>query len=170
MTRARRSLQYVLAASCALLALLLAYELSAPLPDFAPPSYRLKPRAQPLPHAAAVATPPPEAFAEIATRPLFDPSRKGALPAAAGDAPLGPPDVTLVGVILDGGDSLALLRTAAAPLATAYRVGATVSGWQVTEISPDRVVLGAGPARSEIRLEANKAPPRPPAAPPSNSQ
>jgi hypothetical protein len=158
------------AAATVLLAALLVYEIAAPLPDFDPPAFRLKPRAPHIADVAAVVTPSPETFAEIATRPPFDPSRRGAA-AAATDASSAPPDVVLIGVIVDGANSLALLKTAAAPLAAAYRIGAMVSGWQVTEISPDHVVIGAGGVRSEIRLQTNKSAPNAPPPPmPLNSQ
>lgn len=166
----RQTVQYGFAATSALLVVLLAYEITAPLPDFEPPSFRLKPKAQPVAGVVAVTTPPFEAFAEIAARPPFDPSRKGLAAAASSDASSSPPDVTLIGVILDKENSLALLKSPTTPLATAYRVGATISGWQVAEISPDRVVLSAGPARAELRLDANKAAPHPPAVASSNSQ
>ncbi|HWA90951.1 MAG TPA: hypothetical protein VG889_13000 [Rhizomicrobium sp.] len=171
MSGARQMVQIGFAGTAALLAALLVYEVAAPLPEFDPPAFRLKPRAPRIANVAAVAAPTPDAFIDIALRPPFDPSRKSVVASAASDASAAPPEVTLVGVIVDGANSLALLKTAASPLATAYRVGATISGWQVTEISPDRVVLGAGPARSEIRLQANKSAPaasQPPA--PLNSQ
>jgi len=118
-----------------------------------------------------VSTPPPETFAEIGTRPLFSPGRRGtAAPAATGATTLQPPDVTLVGIMIDSQDRIAMLRTPSSPLATAFHIGATVSGWQLSEIAPDRIVLSAGPARDEIRLDANKAPVKPPMPPSGNSQ
>jgi len=112
-----------------------------------------------------------ETFAEIGTRPLFSPGRRGtAAPAATGATTLQPPDVTLVGIMIDSQDRIAMLRTPSSPLATAFHIGATVSGWQLSEIAPDRIVLSAGPARDEIRLDANKAPVKPPMPPSGNSQ
>ena len=170
MTRARQTVQYGLAAATALFAALLIYEIVAPLPDFDPPMFRLKPRAPRIANVAAVVTPSPEAFAEIATRPPFEPGRRGST-AAAADVSAAPPDLVLVGVIVDGTNSLALIKTASAPLAAAYRVGAVVSGWQVTEISPDHVVIGSGGVRSEIHLQANKSTPQATPTPtPLNSQ
>jgi hypothetical protein len=128
----------------------------------------LKPTAQRAEAVVPVITPAPEAFAEIDARPMFSPDRRAIASAPAGEASLTPPDVTLVGVIVSGRDSLAMLRTPSSPLANAYRVGAAISGWQVSEIAPNRIVLTSGAARSEIRLDANK-PPRPP-APPGGSQ
>lgn len=168
MTLARQPVLIGFAATNLVLAALLIYQISAPLPDLAPPVMHLKPKAQRAEAVVPVTTPAPEAFAEIDARPMFSPDRKAIATAQTGEASLAPPDVILVGVIVSGRDSLAMLRTPSAPLATAYRVGASVSGWQLSEIAPDRVVLTAGAVRSEIRLDANKAPPRPPAAPGSS--
>jgi len=168
MTLGRRPLLIVLAAANLLLAGALVYELSAPLPEPEPPVMRLRPKAQPAAVVAAVTTPAPEAFADIDLRPPFSANRKPVAASEAGAAQALPPELTLVGVIVGGTDSLAMLRTPAAPLADAYRVGATISGWRLTEIAPDHIVLNAGGVRSEIRLDANKPKPPPPAAPGSS--
>ena len=168
MTFARQPVLIGFAATNLVLAALLAYQLMAPLPDIDPPFIHLKPRTQRAEAVTPVTTPPPEAFAEIDTRPMFSPDRKAIVAAQAGAASLAPPEVTLVGVIVSGRDSLAMLRTPSSPLANAYRVGAAISGWQVSEIAPDRVVLTSAAGRSEIRLDANKAPPRPGVAPGSS--
>ena len=144
MTRARQRTQFGLAAASVLLVALLIYEISAPLPEFNPPAFRLRPRGQRMAGIVTVTTPPPEAFAAIDARPPFSPSRRPVAAPGAGEASLAPPEVSLVGVILDKEDRLALLKTPTSPLATAYHVGATISGWQVSEISPDRIVLSAG--------------------------
>ncbi|MBV9992290.1 MAG: hypothetical protein JOZ72_13480 [Alphaproteobacteria bacterium] len=168
MTLSRQPVLIGFAAADLLLAGLLVYQLTASLPELDPPVMHLKPKVPRAEAVVPVTTPALEAFAEIDARPMFAPDRKAAVMAQPGAASLAPPDVTLVGVIVSGSDSLAMLRTPSSPLATAYRIGATVSGWQLSEIAPDRVVLTAGPARNEIRLDANKAPPRPPAAPGSS--
>lgn len=170
MTRARQGTQFGLAGASVLLAALLVYEISAPLPEFDPPAFRLRPRAQRAAGIVAVTTPPPDAFAAIDARPPFSPSRRPIAVPGTGGASLAPPELSLVGVILDKEESLALLKTPTSPLATAYRVGAMISGWQLSEISPDRIVLSAGAARSEIRLDSNKTTPRPPTPVPLNSQ
>lgn len=147
-----------LAAANALLAGLLVYELSAPLPEPEPPAMRLTPKTKPAVVATAVTTPAAEAFAELAARPPFSASRKPAVSTEQTGSAL-PSEMTLVGVILGSTDSLAMLRTPAAPLAEAYRVGAVISGWRLTEIASDHVVLSSGGASSVLRLDASKAKP-----------
>jgi hypothetical protein len=172
MTLERRTVLYGFSGASALLALALVYQIAAPLPDIDPPIVQMKAHAQQIADVVPVSTPPPETFAEIATRPMFSPARRGAAAPASGATTLAPPEVTLVGIMIDSRDRIAMLRTPSSPLATAFHLGATVSGWQLSEIAPDRIVLSAGPARDEIRLDANKAPAKPPApaAPPGNSQ
>ena len=166
----RQTVLYGFSGAGALLAAALIYQAAAPLPDFDPPLVQLKTKTQQIAAVVPVSTPPPEAFAEIDARPMFSPARKSVATAATGGAVLQPPDVALVGIIVDSRDRLAMLRTPGSPLATAFHVGATISGWQLSEIAPDRVVLSAGAARDEIRLDANKAPPKPPPPPAPNSQ
>jgi hypothetical protein len=167
----RQTVLYGFSGVGVLLAAALIYQVAAPLPDFDPPQVQLKTRTQQIAAVVPVSTPPPEAFAEIDARPMFSPARKGIATAATGEATTQPPDVTLVGIIVDAQDRMAMLRTPGSPLANAFRVGATISGWQLSEIAPDRIVLSAGAARDEIRLDANKAPPKPASAPPAvNSQ
>lgn len=166
----RQSLLYAFSGISVLLAGFLIYQIAAPLPDLDPPAVGLKPRAQRISSVLPVSTPSIEAFAEIDARPMFLPGRKLGAAGASGDAALQPPDVKLVGIIVDNQDRLALVKSDGSPLATAYRVGAVISGWQVTEIGPDRIVLGSGPTRAEIKLDANRAPPRSPTPGPANSQ
>ena len=43
--------------------------------------------------------------------------------------------------MIDSHDRIAMLRTPGSPLANAFHLGATVSGWQLSEIAPDRIVI-----------------------------
>jgi hypothetical protein len=167
MTLERQTVLYGFSGAGALLAVALIYQVAAPLPDFDPPQVQLKTRTQQIAAVVPVSTPPPEAFAEIGARPMFSPARKSIAAAATGETAAQPPEVTLVGIIVDAQDRMAMLRTPGSPLASAFRVGATISGWQLSEIAPDRIVLSAGGARDEIRLDANKAPPKQAAPPPA---
>ena len=143
-----------------LLAALQVYQIAAPLPDPDVPVVTLKPRTTEIAAAAPVITPPAGVFGEIGARPMFSPARRAAVTGEAAQA-LSPPDVTLVGIIFDKDTRLALLKSPSLPFATSYGVGAAILGWQVSEIAADRVVLTSGPARHELRLDANRAPPKP---------
>jgi hypothetical protein len=153
---------------CTALAALFVYECVAPLPPFDTPEVRLPP----IKTAADVSpyAPPPQAsFAEIDARPLFNPLRipveASAVPGTASSAQLPPPEVTLIGVILDGSNRLALVKAPGAPFATSVAVGGTVAGWEVSEIGPDKAVLHAGTREYQLRLDDKRQaqPSQPPA-------
>lgn len=143
---------------CAVLASAVLYEYTAPLQAFNPPQMELKKHE--IAASVAFFSPPSEAsFAAIDTRPLFNPTRKPIdVPQAAG-GPAGssaapPPllNVTLVGVIIDSDRQLALVKVQGAPFATSLKVGATLDGWQVKEIAPDKVVFHAGNVEQTLGL------------------
>ena len=168
--------QAALLSLCFLMAALTVYELSVPPAEFVLPAVHLKPQfdaAQPPPIFVA---PLPEAFRAINDRPVFIPSRKPlALPAdkttaAAAAAPPPLPSLALVGVILDGQNSLAMVKLAGASFAQAMAVGASIGGWQITSIAPDKIVLHAGSLEQDVRLDAKPAGQAPPAAQPPNPQ
>lgn len=167
--------QQTLGSLCGLLALGCAYELWAPLPTFALPSVPAPvpvEAAAPLPSAAP---PPSSAFDVIENQPIFTSDRKPLVPSAAGPAaPPPPPAIALVGIILDPTTKLALIRSPNSPLATAYAEGASIDGWILTQIAPDKIVLQAGTATDEVSLAANRAPAAPssamPGQPPGLSQ
>ena len=166
-----------LLALCFALAALTIYEMSAPPTQFVLPIIHLKPRiAASAPQPSFIA-PSPATFEAINDRPVFLPARKAlAAPAdktvaaaAAGPPPL--PSLALVGVILDGQDSLAMIKLAGAPFAQAMAVGTSIGGWQITGVEADKIVLHAGTFEQDVRLDAKPAgqsPPPPPA--PGNAQ
>jgi hypothetical protein len=164
----RRSTLLALGGLNAALAAAFFYLVFADLPDITPPQVRLAQRHRTAISVPPVVLPPLARFAEIGERPLFNPGRKPVASPAVTPTSNIPPDVTLVGIILDSQDRLALVRTPAQPFASALRLGATLSGWQLTEIAPDRIVLSAGAARDEIRLDANRAPNSPSSIPNGN--
>jgi hypothetical protein len=161
--------QAALLSLCFLMAALTVYELSVPPADFVLPVVHLRPQldaAQPPP---AFIAPSPDAFGAINDRPLFIPSRKPlAVPAgksaAAAAAPPPLPALALVGVILDGQNSLAMVKLAGAPFAQAMAVGASIGGWQITSVGPDKIVLHAGTFEQDVRMDA-KPPGQTPAGP-----
>jgi len=167
--------QIALLTLCFLMAALTVYELSVPPAEFVLPVVHLRPSiagAQPPP---AFLAPPPESFSAINDRPVFIPSRKPlALPAdkTANTAATAPPlpALALVGVILDGQNSLAMVKPAGAPFAQAMGVGASVGGWQITSIGPDKIVLHAGTFEQDVRLDAKPLGQAPAAPPPGTPQ
>lgn len=140
------------------------YALLAPASAYPVPAVRLPPLSAPPPPPTAFAAPPPNAFAAIGDRPLFDAERKKYVPPPKPDeakqAPPPPPNLSLVGVIIDSDKRLAMVKASDGMLASSIAVGANIGGWQVAAIEPDRIVLTAGTAQDEIRLDANKAPPQ----------
>lgn len=143
---------------CAVLGVAVLYECAAPLQAFDPPEIELKKHE--VTASVAFFSPPSEAsFAAIDAHPLFSPTRKpidvpqeAGGPGGTGSAP--PPllNVTLVGIIIDGERQLALVKVQGAPFAESLKVGATLDGWQVKEIAPDKVVFHAGTAEQILGL------------------
>jgi len=89
-------------------------------------------------------------------RPLFAPSRKRPPPTAAaqGPAPVAgakplPPSYELMGVVLDSGRAIALLRKKSDGTSFRVQVGDMLGGWQVSKVEPRAVVLVRGDGTSE---------------------
>jgi general secretion pathway protein N len=169
--------QAALLSLCFLMAALTVYELSVPPAEFVLPVVHLKPSVAEARPPPAFIAPPPESFSAINDRPVFIPSRKpltvpaDKTTAATAGAPPALPSLALVGVILDGQNSLAMVRLAGASFAQAMAVGASIGGWQITSITPDKIVLHAGTFEQDVRLDAKPAgqapagPPPPPGSP-----
>ena len=155
---ARRTLLSGMSGLCAVLAATLLYLILAPLPDLEIPQVPLERKPRSMPEAMSIAMPSPETFADINARPMFSPDRKAIVEPNASATAGTPPNIALVGVIVDPRDRMALIRTPASPLAGAFRLGADISGWRVTEIAADHIVLSLGTSRDEIRLEDNHSP------------
>jgi hypothetical protein len=157
-------------ALCLLMALLFAYELSAAPAQFTLPDIHLKPRTYAAVAAAPFVPPDASAFDAINERPLFLPTRKAvAAPPSAGAAAGGPPapaDVVLVGVLLDGHNSVAEVKSAGAPFAQAAHVGDSIGNWTISSIGPDRIVLKSGTFSQEIHMDAKAGSPPAGAQPP----
>jgi hypothetical protein len=140
-----RRFDMALYASCAVLMGAFTYEVWAPLGEFTLPAAVL-PERPPLPTVTPFNPPPQSSFAAIDARPIFSPARKPIESTAVAGTGIAaaPPDVMLIGVILDGKTQLALLKREGAPFAESTAVGGSVDGWEVTEITPDHVVLRSG--------------------------
>jgi hypothetical protein len=144
-----------------LLAALL-YELFAPLRAYRPPPVDSAHGAYTVPMPAMYTPPAFETFANIDEKSVFNPLRtpivadRGGVATAAGDSL--PSDIALVGVIIDGPTRMALLKSAAQPLAVGVAEGGVFEGWQVASVEADKVVFAAHGDRQELNLTDNKAP------------
>jgi len=155
-------LQAKLAVICAALAALIVVTLAVPIPDWqGSPVHLMMHQGREIAPDEFQA-PPPDSFASIETRPVFSPTRAPIHGEEGGAGESGALlDLTLVGVILDGGARFAVLRSPAHPLATAVALGATIDGWQVTLIENDHVVVRGEGSEHDLRLNPASAVPPP---------
>jgi hypothetical protein len=111
---------------------------------------------------------PPGAYAAVAGRNLFSPSRSEVASDTVGaSAASSLPKPHLYGVVLREGKSVAYMEDPATKRVTGYRPGDTIAGATVREISADRVVIARADAQLEVRLN-DPSKPRP-AAPPAST-
>jgi hypothetical protein len=126
-----------------------------PVAPIAVPAIANRPAGGVLAKLPTFTPPPQEEFAIINARAAFDPARQPvaepSLATAASAA--APPQVTLVGEIMDGSSAVALLLRSSGQTITA-RTGNTVSGWQIIRIAPGLVVFRAGTADYTVTLRA----------------
>jgi hypothetical protein len=113
------------------------------------------PAADPTPHTeshrdgASPVTPleaqPLERMSNTRDRPLFSPTRRPPAPppvvAAAPPPPPPPPDVALLGVVMDGEDARAVVRTGPAAKVLRVGIGDDIGGWKVGQIEARQLVL-----------------------------
>jgi general secretion pathway protein N len=107
------------------------------------------PHAKIDPAAAAVsplAARPLDRFSVTRDRPLFSPTRRPPAPppaaaAAAPAPPAPPPDVVLLGVVVEGEDAHAVVRTGAGTKIRRVRLGDEIGGWKVGQIEARKLVL-----------------------------
>jgi Type II secretion system protein C len=174
------ALNIVLLAACALFVGIVVRASRTPWP--APPPARPRPSA-----AESAAKPPPAeaggaaAYASIATRNLFSPTRSEAPP-----TPVTPaatlPKPNLYGVVVREGSSIAYLEDPVTKRVAGYREGDAIAGGTVKTIAGDRVVLVRPEGPVDVRLHdpsrprpappapaaaAGATPPRAPGAPPA---
>ena len=82
-------------------------------------------------------------------RPLFSPSRKPPAPpppppppvVQAAPPPAPPPNLVLFGVVMDGKDARAVVRTGADKKMLRAQIGDEIEGWKVSQIEGRKVVL-----------------------------
>ena len=106
------------------------------------PRVKIDPAAAVSPLAAR----PLDRFSVTRDRPLFSPTRRPPAPppvagAAAPRPPAPPPQVVLLGVVVDGEDAHAVVRTGPAAKILRLRIGDEVGGWKVGQIEARKLVL-----------------------------
>ncbi|MGD0884284.1 MAG: hypothetical protein ABSA46_05285 [Thermodesulfovibrionales bacterium] len=115
--------------------------------------------------AAPVQAPSPLDYAIIAEQNLFHPERK--IPVEkVGEAPLPKPDFVLYGVLITDEESVAYMEDKKAPQSTtgrgkrqiALRKGENLSGFTLTDIEPDKVMMVRGEEITTVNLNDQHAP------------
>jgi hypothetical protein len=109
----------------------------------------------PLPAAATLTSPPRDAFLVVVERPIFSQSRRPVPPPANAGPQIPAPtlDFELTGVVISSSERFALVHMSKG--GGVVRVGqpASVSGWEVIAIEPDRVLFRNGRLEQEIQLK-----------------
>lgn len=104
-------------------------------------------------------SPSPQEFSVVAERNLFHPSRS-IPPVVVAEAPAPPPlpkpDFVLYGTMISGDDKLAFIEDKKAP-GTAKKqrslhLGSALSGFTLTEVYQDKVVMERGDEKLEVRI------------------
>jgi len=148
----RQGVTYALGALCAVLCVVIAYELAAPhgptVASVAPPL-----RAPTPPPAAIKTLPAMDTFAEVTERPLFSPTRKPAPLEAVPDAGGNVNGFFLTSIVVDGGQREALIQHGHPPALSRLIEGQSVEGWTVQSIEADRVVLQRAGTAQELKLK-----------------
>jgi hypothetical protein len=145
------------------LGIVVAYQAMAPVSPIAePPPQSVALRPAPLPLPPAYVPPPPERFAIINLRPVFDPARQPVLePEQTGPRSFTPPDLSLVGVAIASQVSIALLKKPMVRAAISVPLGQSIDGWKLVTVGPDFVVLHAGATDFTIKLRSANGLPQP---------
>ena len=135
------------------------------------PATRPRPAAAPAPApapAGAPGAPGAGAYASVASRNLFSPTRSEAPTAAGGGAALALAKPTLYGVVLRDGSPIAYLEDPATKRTAGYRIGDRIAGGTVQAINADQVVLASPAGQISVRLRDPSKPraAAPPATPP----
>lgn len=147
-----------LAILAALLAVLIAWEVTARVGSGDPLGARTVRRAAPfeaklLPPLTVVQA--DQQYPELAARPLWTPTRRPA-PAAAAPSTYTPGQFVLQGVIVVGNSRTAMLREKANGKLHRVEAGKQLNGITVAEIAPDSVTLSQGADREVVPLQVQK--------------
>lgn len=122
------------------------------------PGAKIDPAAAPL---SPLAAQPLARFSVTRDRPLFSPTRRPPAPPPAVAAPPPPPPpppptVVLLGVVMDGDDAHALVRTDPTAKIRRLRIGDEVGGWKVGQIEARKLVLLLNGRRATFNMFENK--------------
>ena len=152
-----------LIATALCLGAVVAHQALAPVAAIEEPAPRaVRPEAARRATAQDYRPPGEEQFAVINERALFDPARQPVSePERSGAPSLSPSDLSLVGVVIDAGHSVALLKKAEAGAATSVRLGQRIEGWQLVRIAPGFVVLRSGVIDFTVKLRQAAGLPQP---------
>ena len=97
------------------------------------------------PPVSPLAAQPLDRMSNTRDRPLFSPTRRPPAPppvvAAAPPPPPPPPDVALLGVVMDGEEARAVVRTGPAAKIQRVGIGDDIGGWKVGQIEARQLVL-----------------------------
>ena len=116
------------------------------------------------PQTAATPEPAPGTYNIVATRNLFSPTRSEIVDAAPPAAAVALPKPNLFGILLREGAPVAYLEDPTTKRVAGYRLGDTVAGGTVKQITADQVVLNRPEGDVNVRLR-DPGKPRPPAPP-----
>ncbi len=129
------------------------HRISLPLPLPKPQKTRIA--ALPLPPEFGL-PPLEQTYTEMLGRPLFVPARRPPSP----PVPVGLPQSTmrkgqyiLVGVIIDNGKNIALLREVAGGKMLRVEQGKEINGMQLEKLEPEKITLKQGEEREEVVLK-----------------
>jgi hypothetical protein len=97
------------------------------------------------PPVSPLAAQPLDRISNTRDRPLFSPTRRPPAPppvvAVAPPPPPPPPDVALLGVVMDGEEARAVVRTGPAAKILRVGIGDDIGGWKVGQIEGRQLVL-----------------------------
>ena len=109
-------------------------------------------------------------------RPLFSPSRRPVPPppppvvhAPEPVPPPPPPSVTLVGIVLDGEEARAIVRSGMGKKVERVQIGDDVGGWKVSQIEGRRLVLSLGERLATFTLFSDERGKQSPGEPESSA-
>ncbi len=156
----RTGIQLVIAVAALSAACLLLVSTLRDEPGREGPESSTLPNLPDMPGLGALLSAGPRTSAEVATilaRPVFAPNRMPRVepPSASAEANAGVPSPTdhlrVVGLVVAGADSVALVQSQKTGQTVSVRPGDPLEGWQVLRVSPDGVVLaGQGEERTLV--------------------